>query len=215
MNRNLLIFIFVLIILSPKTLSAQDSKWIVGVEFGINYSNSSEDTAPLKKECPILPKIGVNLEYNIIDNLFIQSGISYSMKGLKSSGNTENLKASVKLNQQLMQIPVIIGYKMNFQNNGIGVGFGAGAYYAYGIGGKTRAVGEISKQTVDLEVNTFGDILSKYDVGLVSKLTVQFGSVVSSLSYEYGLLDIGRKNVLGQPLSYKNRVASFSVGYLF
>lgn len=143
----------------------------------------------------------------------MQSGVIYSMKGLKSSGDTENLKASVKLDQQVMQIPVLLNYK--FTIGKFRMGTGAGGYYSYGIGGKTKAVGQVNGQDVNIKVNTFGNILRKNDVGLIFNLSTRLQHIALGLSYELGLLEVGIKNVLGQPLGYKNRVASVTVGYIF
>ena len=214
MTKNKIYIILISISLLPTTLTAQNfSKWTVGVELGMNYSDSSEDTAPLKKERPVLPRIGVTLDYNFFNNLYIQSGIAYSMKGLKSSGETEHLKASVKLHQQVIQIPVLLNYK--FSHNKFKIGPGAGMYYAYGIGGKTKAVGQVNGKDIDIEKNTFGNILAHQDFGLKFKLYFQFEQYMLNLAYEHGLLNIGKSNVLGAPLDYKNRVTSISIGYLF
>lgn len=214
MNKNRLLFIFVLITLLPATLFSQGiTKWNVGVEAGLNYSDSSEDTAPLEKKRPVLPKIGVSLEYNIQGDLYVQSGVTYSMKGLKSSGDTENLKASVKLYQQVIQIPVLLNYR--FPINKFHVSIGAGGYYSYGVGGKTKAVGIVNGNDIDIEKNTFGNILERQDFGLTFKLSPQFRSFLLNLSYEHGLKNIGKANVMGAPLDYENRVASITIGYLF
>jgi hypothetical protein len=206
--------LFILVSLLPVTLSAQNmSKWSFGVEFGLNYSNSSEDTSPLQKECPILPRIGVSLEYNLFESWYVQSGIEYSMKGLKSSGETEFLKASVELDQQVIQMPILLNYK--FALNKFKIVPGAGIYYSYGVGGKTKAIGQVNGNEIDITKTTFGNILKHQDMGLIFKLSSQLDHFLLNLSYEYGLKNIGIANVLGAPLDYKNRVASISVGYLF
>lgn len=207
--------IFILVSIFPSVISAQNfSKWTVGVELGINFSDSSEDTAPLKKERPILPMIGITLDYNLLhNNIYIQSGITYSMKGLRSNGKTEHLEASVKLHQQVIQIPVLLNYK--FKYNKFKIGPGIGIYYAHGIGGKTKAVGQVNGENINIEKNTFGNILKHQDFGLEFKLCSQFELYQLNLSYEHGFRNIGKSNVMGAPLDYKNRVLSISIGYLF
>jgi hypothetical protein len=75
-----------------------EHQWKFGVEMGLNYSNSSEDTHPLKKACPIFPKFGVTVDWELSSKMLIHSGVFYNFKRLKSSGNTESLNANVKLN---------------------------------------------------------------------------------------------------------------------
>lgn len=200
---------------SISNLSAQNNEaWTFGVEAGINYSNSSEDTDPLKKECPILPKIGITVDYKLSTNFGMQGGIVYAQKGLKSKGKTEQINASVELNQHVIQVPMLVTYQNNFSDKFL-VGIGSGAYWAYGIGGKTKAYGTVGGQLVDKNLNTFDSILKKNDIGLNFKVFTEYNHYMLNIAYEYGLINIGKSNVMGNNLDYENRVVSVTLGYQF
>jgi hypothetical protein len=201
--------------LSIEICAQNSSLWSIGLEAGINYCNSSEDTAPLKKECPVLPKIGISVEYDLANNFYLQSGTTYSMKGLKSKGKTEYINASVELKQYLIQLPFLLTYKLPIGKTKGSIGFSAGAYAAYGIGGKTKAIGQVNGQNINIEVSTFDKLLKRHDFGSLLKLSYQQNKISFSLSYEHGLADVGKSNVLGDPLDYKNRVSALSINYIF
>lgn len=196
-------------------LSAQNIEiWTFGVEAGINYSNSSENTYPLKKKCPILPRIGITVDYKLSTNFGMQSGIFYAQKGLKSKGDTEQIKASVELNQHVIQVPILVTYLNNFSDKFL-AGMGAGVYWAHGVGGKTKAYGTVGGQLVDKNLRTFDSILKKNDIGLNFKVFTEYNHYMLNLAYEYGLINIGKSNVMGNNLDYENRVLSVTLSYRF
>ena len=88
-------------------------------------------------------------------------------------------------------------------------------YYSYGVGGKTKAMGQVNGNDIDIKQNTFDNTLKHNDLGLTYKLSPQFNRFLLNLSYEHGLRNVGKTNVLGAPLDYRNRIASVSIGYLF
>lgn len=208
------IFYFLFFLLATNSLAQNKSHCTVGMEIGFNHSNSSEDTNPLQKECPILPKIGITVDYKLSTNFGVQSGIVYAQKGLKSKGDTEQIKASVTLNQHVIQVPVFATYKNNFSDKFL-AGIGAGTYWSYGIGGKTKAYGTVGGQLVDKNLNTFDSILKKNDIGLNFKVFTEYNHYMLNLTYEYGLINIGKSNVMGNNLDYENRILSVTLGYRF
>lgn len=209
------IFYFLFFILSTNSLAQNKSHCIIGMEIGINYSNSSEDTSPLKKGKPILPKIGINIDYNLSTHISLQSGFFYSQKGLRSKGTTEPVLASVKLYQQVMQIPIMTTYRVKLSNPKFRMGVGAGMYFSYGIGGKTKANGVAFGQEIDKDLKTFDNILKKTDFGLNCKIFSEYDRFILNLGYEFGLINVGKSNVLGSNLDYKNRIISATLGYKF
>gem|GEM_PF-6633153 len=188
-------------------------QWRFGIEMGLNYSNSSEDTHPLKKEWPILPKFGVTADWELSSKMLIHSGVFYNFKGLKSSGNTESLNANVKLNQQVIQLPVTVRFQIPLKSFLIGIE--GGGYYSYGIAGKTKANGTVNGTEIDIEKNTFNEILNRNDCGLIFGLYTRLNHMCLNLVYEYGLVDVGKSNVLGSALNYKNRIIALSLNYSF
>lgn len=196
---------------------SQNEKWTFGIEAGINYSNSTEDTAPFEKKKPILYKVGIELGYSFNKYLFIQSGLAYSAKGLKSKGGGRigemNVNGSIDLFQQVLQIPVYLGHEIDLEKSKLS--FMAGPYIAYGIGGKTKANGVINNKPFTKEVNTFGDarILDKVDFGIGFGLNYEIRHLYFKAGYELGILNIGHSNIMGGNLDYKNRILSAVIGY--
>jgi len=205
--------IAVLLLTSPIIYGQDNSSWRFGIEIGMNYSNSSEDTHPLKKECPILPKFGISIDYELSSKFIIHSGVLYNFKGLKSNGNTETLNANVKLNQQTIQLPMTVRFQIPLRSFFLGIE--GGCYYSYGVSGKTKARGMVNGMEIDIKKNTFSEILNRNDCGLLFGLYSKISHFGINLTYEYGLVDVGKANVLGDALNYKNRIISMSLNYVF
>lgn len=200
---------------------AQDRKWSLGVEFGLNYSNSTESTAPLKKDKPLLYKLGLKAEYSISEHFALQSGLLYSVKGIDSKGegtypNGINIDGSVTLRQEVIQLPMDLAYKLKLSESKII--FSMGSYLSYGIGGKTKAHGHFDGNEFSKEVNTFGnaEILNKIDFGVEIGAAYEIKHFILKVNYEWGLLNIGNKTIMGGEMDdYKNRIFSTSICYNF
>lgn len=220
--KHLLALTLTLLFVGLKPVIAQHKAVSWGVEAGINYSNSTEETDPLDKKCPIFPRIGLTIEYGLTNHIFLQSGLIYSMKGLKSEGGGDMgglavQNASVKLTQHVLQIPFYAAYKQSITDD-LKLGFAVGPYFAYGIGGKTKANGIVNGNPVDLESKTFGDnkILKRFDAGLNFKINAELSKHYTlGLSYELGLTNIGNATIMGGEMDYKNRILSLTLGYVF
>lgn len=219
MNTKFLFLGLFLAMFSTSNLFSQTKRWEIGIEAGVNYSNSTEDTAPLNKKKFILYKVGAEINYLLTPNIFLQSGLIYSAKGIGSNGKGKigemSIDGKIDLNQQVLQVPFYLGYRINLGNNKLN--FIAGPYVAYGIGGKTKANGFINGNPFSKKVDTFGngDILEKFDFGLGLGASYEIKHWFVKANYELGLLDIGHSNIMGGKLSYKNRIASLSLGYHF
>lgn len=219
MNIKFSLLSFLLVIFTTNHLYSQTKRWEFGIETGVNYSNSTEDTAPLDKKGLILYRVGLEVNYSFCANAFLQSGLIYNAKGIGSNGAGKigkmDINGAIDLHQQVLQLPLYAGYTINLRKNKLN--FIAGPYMAYGIGGKTKADGLINGNPFNKEVNTFGDggILKRFDfgLGLGASYVVKHWSVKAN--YELGLLDIGHLTIMGGELNYKNRIASLSFGYHF
>jgi hypothetical protein len=199
---------------------AQVGRFSTGLEIGINYSNASEETAPLKKICPVLPCAGIVVNYSMMNHFCLQSGLYYSMKGLKSegSGNVGGLdaqNAKVTSYQHLLQLPILFGYGFNLGKQNLT--FFAGPYFAYGLGGGTKATGIINGQYFEKKSATFGSgkILKRFDSGLNVRAILAVNRICIGISYELGMVNVGNRNIVGAELNYKNRVVALTTGYRF
>lgn len=219
MNTKFLFLSFFLVMFATSHLYSQTNRWIFGIEAGVNYSNSTEETAPLDKKKFILYRVGFEVNYLLTPKLFLQSGVIYNAKGIGSKGEGKigemNINGKIDLNQQVFQVPLYLGYTVDLKNSKLN--FIAGPYAAYGVSGKTKANGSINGNPFSKEIDTFGDgdILKKFDFGLGLGASYEIRHWYVKANYELGLLDIGHSNIMGGKLSYKNRIASLSLGYHF
>ena len=201
--------IFLLVALSVG-LHAQ-SPFTFGVDGGVNLSNSSIDSDGGDKKMKIGFKLGLVAEYELQNNFFVQSGLSFTTKGFKydiwgefQNGSYGEIKTT--WNQMYLQVPIYAGYKLEILEDTKLV-FNLGPYLAYGVGGKCTVKAQGQKGKTDV----FGDDrLKRFDFGLGAGAGVEFGSYFAGVKYELGLTDIGRDNDTA-----RNRNASFTIGYRF
>lgn len=199
--------------LSTTTVFAQ-SPVKLGIDAGVNLSNSSFDVNSIDKSPKVGFQIGVVAEYEFAQDFFLQSGLSFTTKGSKYKAKNTSPKESVTFNQMYLQLPVYAAYKLEV-TPGMKIVFNAGPYIAYGVGGKVKwenkVIGGDGVMTRTEKLNTFGDNgLKRFDVGLGGGVGAEFGQIFAGLKYELGLANISRGSE-----SYRNRNASLTVGYRF
>lgn len=197
------------------TVSSQEVALRFGVEAGANFSTASIANNPLDKSTRVGFQIGITADYALTDSWYVQSGLSYTTKGVKLEGEDKeiNLKYKYTIDQTYFQLPVYIAYKIKVAP-GTRIVFNAGPYVAYGVGGRLKPSDgyyqNIDNSTDDED--TFGDdgILNRFDFGLGGGVGVEFGKIVLTGRYEWGLTDIGQYD-----RDYKNRNAAVTLGYKF
>lgn len=215
------------------TLSAQTSPITFGIKGGLNLSSLTfnNNNIPTNRVKPGL-NIGFTTTYNFSQNLFLQSGLSFTTKGAEIKGEApigfdERLvypgrEAILKSNQLYVQVPVYAGYRIDVLP-GAKLVLTAGPYVAYGIGGKSRLTGDILYDDVieysTLEEKTFASRgLERFDIGLGTGIGVDFGKAIVGVTYELGLRNIGPSGNAYWPFysnSYKNRNVALSLEYKF
>ena len=144
------------------------------------------------------------MSYYLKANLFLQSGLSLTSKGVKLSGTSSlglgddfvqpGRTASLVSQQWYGQIPLYLGYALPLGSITRLV-LNTGPYVAYGWGGKTKLTGDIIYgDMIDYstwEEPTFGQRwLQRLNVGLSAGVGIELGQATISLSYEVGLRDI-------------------------
>lgn len=219
-----------LLLTTAFTLSAQNRPFEFGLKAGLNRSSLA-----LNNDLPSA-KFGVNIGLtataNFSKNVFLQSGLSLSMKGAKIEGKAPigfpgwalvaGKDAQLISNQLYLQAPVYLGYKLAL-TPGTKLVISAGPYVAYGLGGKTKLTGDIIYgDMIDhgtIEEQTFGSRgLQRLDLGIGTGIGVDFGQTVVGFTYEAGFRDIRPQSDTYFPFyvsSYKNRNASLFVEYKF
>jgi hypothetical protein len=181
--------------------------------------------------------IGINVQYMLTPQLGIESGLYYSMLGVKCKYSVKdnfhfNFEGEATLAPSYLQLPVSLLYKFNLGQD-LSLYPSVGLYAGYGIGGKIK--GEIEyisgSGDTDTEVNFFGkdnddkERTNRFDLGLTLGLTLQYSKYTFGLGYDCGFLKVDKKREKdeiedGYKYSFSkdglsNRNFKVSVGYFF
>lgn len=175
-------------------------------------------------------QVGAGVNYNFAGSFFAGTGLYYTTKGSilevtrESSieGPVVKTESRQTINQYYLQLPVKIGYQFKLGEKVTGI-VHTGAYYAYGIGGKTidRNIHSGGFSGMDKsESKTFGKkSLKKADYGWLGGIGASISKMLIMLHYEIGIRDINQDNKhelsSHNTKSYKNRNASLTLGYRF
>ncbi|MBK5720757.1 PorT family protein [Dysgonomonas sp. Marseille-P4677] len=191
--------------------NAQEKPITFGIKAGMNLSNMTED---LEADAKIGFNIGMTLDYAFTSNLYLLTGLDYSLEGSKEGDS--------KINLSYLKLPAHIGYKLPVTDN-FKMIFHAGPYIAYAIDGKYKA-GAVSIDAFNDDlVEVLGYKMKRFDFGLGLGVGAEFDKICVGVGYDLGLTDIlDIKNSatikeitgIGDPKG-KNMNAYLTVGYKF
>ncbi|MDL2303326.1 PorT family protein [Dysgonomonas sp. OttesenSCG-928-D17] len=191
--------------------SAQDKPVTFGIKAGMNLSNMTKD---LKGDAKIGFNAGVTLDFAMSPDVYLMSGLQYSLEGTKDG--------DAKMNFSYLKLPVHIGYKMPVSEN-VRFVLHIGPYLAYAVDGKYK-LGSVSVDAFnkDLE-DMFGFKYRRFDLGIGLGVGVEIGKIHLDLGYDLGF--INRINMKDNTWSIdntgisdpngKNMNAYLTVGYKF
>ncbi|WP_460951430.1 porin family protein [Spirosoma daeguense] len=226
------VLLIICLFFASLTAQAQIAKFEFGLKGGWNFSQLALAKTDVPGGIRFGGNVGVTTTYTFTNNLFLQSGLSFTTKGAKIKGDapigfTDRIlypgrEAQLKSNQMYVQTPLFIGYKIRVSPAATIV-VNAGLYFAYGIGGKTELTGDIIYgDMIDystIEEPTFSNRgLKKFDYGIGTGIGVELGKTIISVGYELGMRNIVPTGDVYFPFytgSYKNRNASLSLEYRF
>ena len=173
-----------------------------GIKGGMNiasmsFSSSGFDVSP---KSIIGVHIGPVAEFKLQESLSFNTGLLYSLKGTRATNNL--LKETTTLNY--LEIPLNIAYK--FETSKTSKFFiQAGPYLGYALSGKDKTNGE----TTDIEFGEGG--AKRFDFGVGIGLGLEFGQLVPSVNYQFGLANINDD----KDIKLKNKVFEISIAYMF
>lgn len=223
------------------SLYGQNHPFSFGVKVGTNLSNAKEETNYAvvgNKKSKFGYQIGLTMEYNINNSIYVSSGLSLSSKGtihedeeIWTGGSNPPVTSWRKTtNQVYLQLPLTIGYKIALSNV-TKVRVNAGPYAAVGVGGKeivktkTTPSGvkedeKIKSETFDKNNNGYYSPynLNRKDYGAIFGLGLQHKKIIFGLDYEIGLLNIyepDKTETSPSPGTYNNRNLTLTIGYFF
>lgn len=169
----------------------------LGLKGGVNMS----DISKLDDDFKIGFNVGVAVDYEVADNIYLMSGLHLMTKGAKSKETIllGSVGKEVKFNPMYLQLPVHVGYKFQIAP-ATKLVLRAGPYAAYGIGGKIKPE---SGSGVDF----FSDGVKKFEMGVSGGVGVEFLKFTADLGVDHGVTKIWKGS------SQRNRTAYVSVGY--
>ncbi|MDR0823739.1 MAG: PorT family protein [Prevotella sp.] len=173
-----------------------------GIKAGVNLSNLTGDSDGTKAKIGF--NAGVTVDFGIAQDVYLLTGLEYSLKGAKLSDEGETMK----LGLSYIQLPIHVGYKLAVAE-GTNIVFHAGPYLGYLAGGNWSYDGASIGIFSDA-----GEAISKFkrfDFGVGLGVGAEFGKIGVGLGWDFGLAKImDEANV-----SVKNSNAYLTVGYKF
>ena len=202
MKKFYKVFLVAIAVLFSTATYAQDLKF--GVNAGMNLSNMSGDYDNTKANIGF--QVGVTVDYFLTPEIFLQSGLSFTTKGVKF----DDLPgiSDPKIGESYLQLPIRVGYSIPV-SDGFNINFNVGPYLAYGVGGKTK----MNILGVSGEGDTFGDngAHERFDFGVGAGVGADFGPIAVNIGYEYGITNASKID----NVSVHNNNAFLTLGYKF
>lgn len=193
-----------------------------GVKGGLTLSNMVEEDDEFTYDDDYETRtgfhIGATVDYPINDYLTLESGLMFTTRGFKASGEEDGATMDIKFNTFYLDIPIMAktAYEVS---DGI-MAYGAvGPYIGIGISGKYEMeasfLGEDISEDKDIEWGSDKekDNLKRLDLGLTFGAGVEYQSFLLGVSYDYGFANLAPDTDDGH--FAKNRGIKISVGYRF
>lgn len=209
---------FALFVVMTLVASAQDQiNW--SLKAGVGIGNIIGNSMGSPKVKPAY-KLGSSLECPFDKVWSLQTGLFFVSKGTNHViVEVDGFSAQAKVNALYLELPLMAAVRFAMNRN-TKIIVSAGPYCAWGIGGKTKALGyrgpssavqNWSSEYV-VEMNTFGDEgldLRRLDYGIGMGMAVEYRHYVIGVDGQYGL------SKLQKELNAKNLTGFVTVGYKF
>lgn len=220
------VFIF-LILATSISIKSQDKPYSLTVNGGVNLPSMRIKGANTDTKVGFVG--GVGLEYNLPNNLFLQTGLSFSSKKVTSSFKAQGdingdgisgdyMQYEGKIGMTYLSLPIKLGYRIPI-NNDARLNLSFGPYLSYGLGGETKEIAAGVNMTPEEVLGrayytesinkTFADnMLKRLDMGLAIGVRGEYKNFLLNVGYEYGL-----KNLSRSENSAYNDCFTITVGY--
>lgn len=170
--------------------------------------------------------VGVWADVPFMESLSFQTGVYYTMKGMKYKEDMQSTLLSYTEEENVracyVQVPVLAAYHYAISDKA-GLQLTAGPYVAVGTNGTWRhrkngqdIVGENGENLGDADC--FGEgFLRRFDAGLQLGAGVTMSRFYAGIAYDWGLANVSRthRDYLGHKVRMRNGNFSISVGVNF
>lgn len=178
-----------------------------GVRFG--YNAASLRTSGSGANADYNSGIDLGLVYGwYLGNspIIIEPGVYYSKKGSKLNyGGFQE-----KINMHMLEIPLVLKYDILYPNAGASLQPFAGAYMAFGFGGKIEEGSDRLSQTW----STF-DSYDNFDAGLRLGCGLSVDHLYLEIAYDLGLTDMAESSDFKFDEEHRTNTISFNIGFNF
>ena len=213
------LFFLALFTVAVMVTSAQD---LIGwsVKAGIGMANIIGENMESPK-VKLAYKLGIGLECPFDKVWSLQTGVLFVSKGTNYTiVEADGISAQAKVNASYLELPLMVATRFAIDRN-THILVSAGPYGAWGIGGKTKALGywsPSSSSTPDwnegnvIEMDTFGKEgldLRRFDYGVGIGVAVKYQHYVIGVDGQLGLCKLQKE------LQGKNLTGFVTVGYKF
>lgn len=212
-----LLFLALFTVVAMVTSAQNQIDW--NVKAGVGMANIMGDNMESPK-VKLAYKIGVGLECPFDEIWSLQTGISFVSKGTNHTiVETDGTTAQAKVDASYLELPVRVAVRFVINRN-TRLLVSAGSYGAWGIGGKTKALGynwsSSSRPDWDagnvLEMDTFGKDgldLRRFDYGVGVGLAMEYRHYMIGVEGQLGLCKLHKE------LNGKNLTGFVTMGYKF
>lgn len=212
-----LLFLSLFAIVAMVTSAQNQIDWSVKAGIGLANIIGENMGSPKVK---LAYKLGLGLECPFDKVWSLQTGISFVSRGTNHTiVETDGIAAQAKVNASYLELPLMVAARFAIDRN-TRILVSAGPYGAWGIGGKTKALGYnwSSSSTPDwdagnvIEIDTFGKDgldLRRFDYGVGVGVAVEYQHYMIGVDGQLGLCKL-QKELIG-----KNLTGFVTVGYRF
>ena len=198
-----------------------------GVRAGLNISDFTQNPTIsgelLKAKAGF--NVGVNVDFPLLESLYLQSGLYFSLQGAKYKYTETDVdyyeKYVVNYNPCYLQLPILASYRYNFKDN-LQLQVNLGPYFAVALGGKANYKYEVNddgeaesykeKNKMFGKTNGYPNGYKRGDIGWIVGAGVTWQKLYFGFNYGFGFMNILKNS---PNYSEKNSTFSINVGYNF
>jgi len=182
----------------------------IAPEVGASFSKIVTDPSTPGSSYVIGPRVGGLVDIALTDNLYLQPGVAWAMKGVKS----EFLGLESTISTNYIEVPINVMYKLGKEGSGRFF-FGLGPNIGYAISGKMKSKGSFAGISFDDESDiTFGSDstdMKALDFGG----NINIGYELPMGLYARAYYQMGFANLANAGVTQKNTSFGLAIGYLF
>ena len=155
--------------------------------------------------------VGLKVDVNFTDNVYLGTGFQYAQKGAKKSEDGVTYKS----NPGYLTIPVRVGYRYDF-NDKVGIFGEFGPYFAVGVGGKNKWEAGSYDEDEDFFGDTDEGYAKRFDCGLGIHFGVELIKHLQiGLGYDFGLVKMYNNAWVDDDNNSRNGSFRFGVAWMF